>query len=222
MRKFWVGVLVMLFILPCAFLFVACGNDNDGNGGDDDTPAVTYVIQVIGGSGSGTYDHDDDVTIVSGDVCFLWWQENGTSVKLSTSKTYTFKATKDLVVKSYGSDRNAGFAVYEFDYSGINPQLGDVFTSLGSNAYIGTTEVAAFYNNKGYFENTEGFNYIGGNFGLTTGYEVKQLSNHAIVYWLYNDIDGGIKATSFGSVGTLYGLTFTMDIGYKIAFEDIK
>lgn len=190
----------------------------------------TYMITIVGGSGSGTYEADQIVTIVSSDNAFLWWQEQGQNTKFSESKTHTFTATKNITLTSYGSNRDRGFAIAESNSTGTwSPTQSYYFNITGAHpnmqASIGGTSVKAvcLEPNGDLFKYTNGFNLIGVGPDSTTRYQVIGNVNTTYIYvfWLYTDIDGTIKARpGIPTTGMLLNdLTISLSVGHSIRFE---
>lgn len=232
------SILCLMMIISCAFLFVACGqvkgtsnNDNGGTSNNGSNNSISYTVEVVGGSGSGTYRSGDQVTIVSNDDNFLWWQI-GETTKFSTSKSYTFTVDKNIKVVSCGiEDKYVGFAIMELPSVSLNIKQTYEFSCDTSNstASINGTQVAAKWQGDFIYES------IASNYGASWGffstasnnlrtgaftYELKG-GNYVYIFHLYEDLDGSIKAVT--TVPTKYSkslkTTETLATGARITFQ---
>lgn len=224
-------IMVFCLVLLVGTVFSGCGETTSGSQ-INDTPnttsvTTTYTIQVVGGSGGGVYTQGQTVTIVSSDDAFLWWQVEGESVEFSTSKTYSFTASKDMKITSYGIDRDKGFAILETDlendwsthtnYSFTPLQL----STTNYTAYVAGTQASSVWYDNTSWKYTSGFNLVSPN--GTTKYEIKDSSAYAYIFRIYKDINGNLKAklaTSYAR-GLNYSFQINLATGHSILFENV-
>jgi len=147
-------LLLVMFILPVAFVLSGCGlfDNNNGNGdsgynnGGDQNPAPQmFTIQVIGGTGAGSFVQGTNVTIVSNQQPndFWWWQIDGESTVFSANRSHTFALNRDMTVRSIDITNN-------FHGKGIlglwNPSGGLVVPAGDTLLFIRQTETGNIQN----------------------------------------------------------------------------
>jgi len=164
--------------------------------------AVTFTVEVIGGTGGGTFNEGTQVTIASDDSFFLWWQLDGQNTMWSQNQIHTFTPTGDVIVRSVGSERHMGVAIHEFVIGNQIFIPGSVynFTSPGfGQAHVNNVPVSASFNNGTFWDLTSGFASVNANPGGQTVFNLQNGNTHAhMILWIYTDINNVLRAEGLG------------------------
>ena len=160
------------------------------------------TIEVVGGTGGGTYRHGDMVTITSNDPGFEFWRTSANSTVRPRAirnhemakSTYTFEAWSDATYHSIGESVFMGYALFRgynsnFDFDPIY-----TFDPSTSNPLVRGLSVESMYNNGTAWVGTSTFTQIvpGGQSVFTM--PSAWAGNSYMAFWIFKDIDGSYKA----------------------------